>query len=435
MCQIERKHLNGRLAIALAIQKTGIRSSSARGLAHKLILETIRSQNLVDYIVNSVLKPDSISSLTSLQRAFLRLYTYELKIRGDDNYNKAVNIAKTGRAILGWRRLRKVEEALGYILGFKMETIFKGLSDEETVSLQTFQPLWFVKYCFKLLGRSESLRFLNSLLSTTPTYIRINTLRMPEDSLLEEIREDGITLKKTEGLKHTFNVVNSRQPLPKTSSYRSGLFHIQDKASCLAVEVASPKPRMIVLDLCAAPGTKTSHMAQMMNNQGQIFSIDYSRRRMKVWKEESARMNVECVTPLISDLFHPPPLRNLEANLVLLDPPCTSTGVFGRTPSAKWRLSKKSLKRSAGIQWKMINNCTELLGSNGQLVYSTCSITIEENEALIERFLKWHPEFKLVDTKPRIGISGMRGQSLCQRLYPHIHDCNGFFVAKLQKIS
>lgn len=435
MCQIDRKNLNERLALALAIKKTGIRSPSARGLAHKLILETIRSQNLVDHIVNSVLEPNSVSSLPLQIRAFLRLYTYELKIRGDENYGKAVNIARTGRYVLGWRRLMKVEEALGYILGFKMERIFRGLSDEETVSLQTFQPLWFVKYCFRLLGRSESIRFLRSLISNTSTYIRINTLRMPENVLLEEIREDGVTLEKTEGLKHTFNLVSSRYPLPKTSSYKSGLFHIQDKASCLAVEVASPKPGMTVLDLCAAPGTKTSHIAQMMNNQGRIFSIDYSRRRMKVWKEESARMNVEVTTPLISDLFHPPPLQNLEADLVLLDPPCTSTGVFGRTPSAKWRLSKKSIKRSAAIQWKMINNCIELLRTDGQLIYSTCSITVEENEALIERFLKWHPEFKLVDAKPRIGLPGMRGQTLCQRLYPHIHDCNGFFVAKLQKLA
>lgn len=433
MCQIEQKNLNERLALALAVKKLGIRNSSARGLAHKLLLETIRSRNLLDWIINFVLKPYSMSDLPSYLRAFLRLYTFELKIKGDGNYDKAINIARTGRSVLGWRRVQEVEEALGFILGLKIEKLFRGLSDEETVSLQKSQPLWFVKYCYKLLGRSESLQFFDSSLSNTPTYIRINTLKMPEEALLEEIQEDGITLEKTKGLKHTFKVISYKQPLPKTPSYKSGLFHIQDKASCLAVEVASPKAGMTVLDLCAAPGTKTSHIAQMMNNKGQIFSIDYSRRRMKVWKAESGRMDVKNATPLISDLFHPPPLQNIEANLILLDPPCTSTGVFGRTPSAKWRLSKKSIKRSAAIQWKMINKCTNLLKTGGYLVYSTCSITVEENEVLIERFLKWHPEFTLVDAKPRIGLPGMRGQTLCQRLYPHIHECNGFFVVKLKK--
>ena len=433
MCQIEQKNLNERLALALAIKKLRIRNNSAIGLAHKLVIETTRSRNLLDWIINSVLKPYSISDLPRNLRAFLRLYTFELKINRDENYEKAVNIARTGRSVLGWRRLLKVEEALGFILGLKTEKLLKGLCDEKTISLQQFQPLWFVKYCFKLLGRRESLQFFHSSHSNTPTYVRINTLKMPEEALLGKIQDDGITLEKAKGLKCTYKVVNYQQSLQKTPSYKNGLFHIQDKASCLAVEIADPKAGMTILDICAAPGTKTSYIAQIMNNKGKIYSIDYSRRRMKVWKVESERMEVQIATPLISDLFHPPPLQNIEANLILLDPPCTSTGVFGRTPSTKWRLSKKSIKRSVAIQWKMINNCNKLLKTGGHLVYSTCSITIEENEVLIERFLKWHPEFTLVDTKPRIGLPGMRGQTFCQRLYPHLHECNGFFVAKLKK--
>jgi 16S rRNA C967 or C1407 C5-methylase (RsmB/RsmF family) len=118
---------------------------------------------------------------------------------------------------------------------------------------------------------------------------------------------------------------------------------------------------------------------------------------------------------------------------VVLDPPCTSTGTFGKTPGAKWRLTKRSILGMAKIQGEMIERCAECTREGGFLVYSTCSITVEENEMVIERFLKLHPEFKLTNIIPKIGSPGLRGLTECQRLYPHIHECNGFFVAKLMK--
>ena len=119
---------------------------------------------------------------------------------------------------------------------------------------------------------------------------------------------------------------------------------------------------------------------------------------------------------------------------MILDPPCTSTGTFGKTPDAKWRLTKRSIMGMSKIQAEMIEQCEEHVKTGGFLVYSTCSITVEENEMVIENFLKLHPEFSLTESKPRIGLPGLRGQpTKCQRLYPHIHECNGFFVAKLKK--
>jgi 16S rRNA (cytosine967-C5)-methyltransferase len=153
---------------------------------------------------------------------------------------------------------------------------------------------------------------------------------------------------------------------------------------------------------------------------------------MKVWKEEVPRMGVKMAEPVIADACSSLPLA-VEADLVVLDPPCTSTGAFGKHPSAKWRITPRSIENMAGIQWQMINNCPEKVAAGGILTYSTCSITVEENEMIIERFLKWHPEFSLVEINPKIGSPGLRGLEKCQRLYPHIHHSNGFFIAKLTK--
>jgi 16S rRNA (cytosine967-C5)-methyltransferase len=227
-------------------------------------------------------------------------------------------------------------------------------------------------------------------------------------------------------------VVECKVPLTRLASYREGLFYVQDKASCFAAEVADPKPGMKVLDVCAAPGAKTSYLAQLMQNKGAIYSVDYSARRLKTWRQETQRMGAETAEPIIADARSNLPL-NVEADIVVLDPPCTSTGVFGRAPSSKWRLTPKSIEKMASIQWLMINNCAEKVKPLGFLTYSTCTVTVEENEMVIERFLKWHPEFQLADVTPELGLPGLRGLTKCRRLSPHLHESNGFFIAKLQK--
>ncbi|HLB99791.1 MAG TPA: RsmB/NOP family class I SAM-dependent RNA methyltransferase, partial [Candidatus Bathyarchaeia archaeon] len=313
-----------------------------------------------------------------------------------------------------------------------IEPIVKAASDEERIAIRTFHPTWFVKYCFRLFGRKEAIAFLESSIYPPPAFIRLNTLKASQEEIMVKLDAEGVKLEKTPLLKHAYKVVNAKKPLAKTASYTEGLFYVQDKASCFAAEAADPKPEMTVLDLCAAPGAKTTYLAQLMQNQGAIYSLDYSARRMKTWKQENKRMGIAIAEPVIADACTPPPL-NIEADVAVLDPPCTSTGVFGRQPSAKWRLTPKSIERMAGIQWQMINNVAENVKHGGVFAYSTCSVTVEENEMIVERFLKWHPEFRLAEVNPRLGLPGLRGLTNCQRLYPHLHESNGFFIAKLQK--
>jgi 16S rRNA (cytosine967-C5)-methyltransferase len=428
---IELQRLGERLALAKTAKQLDISDPKILGLAHKLIIETLRRENLIDALISSVLAPSSLNELKLGTRAFLRLYTHSIKFEGSD-IAKAVLIARTGRSILGWRQLNDVEEALGRILSKDTKEIVSKASDEEKVALQTYNPTWFVKYCFRMLGRSEAIRFLESTLEATPTYLRLNTLMGSEENILEKLKSEGAIVEKEPKIKYTYRLLENKVPLTRMQSFREGLFYIQDKASCLAAEASDPKAGMTVLDVCAAPGAKTTHIAQLMKNRGSIYSVDYSRRRTAVWKKENDRMGVKIASPVVADACKPLPVR-LEADLVVLDPPCTSTGAFAKVPSAKWRLTSRSVTHMADIQWKMLNNCAEYVKESGSLVYSTCSVTLEENEMLIERFLKWHTDFTLTDISPKIGVDGFRGLNQCQRLFPHVHQCNGFFIAKLRR--
>jgi 16S rRNA (cytosine967-C5)-methyltransferase len=434
---MEKEHISERLALARTAKQLEIEDLDALRMAHGLIIETIRRRNFIDRFINEVLKPKSLSEFSLGVQSFLRLYVYQTRVA--KNWNKldldeARNIVKLARSILGWKTLRPLEPYLGLLLTESPAMLLKNIGDEERVGLLTYHPTWFVRYCFRLFGRKEALALLEASAKTPPTYIRLNTIKGSDEEILQKLREEGVRVEKIEGLRYAYKVLVTRQPLTRTKSFQEGLFYIQDKASIYAAEVANPKPGMVLLDVCAAPGAKTTYLAQLMQNRGVIYSIDFSKRRMHVWKNEVARMGVSIAEPIIADARNSLPITS-EADMVILDPPCTSTGAFAKIPSAKWRLTARSAEKMAEIQWQMLERCAEKLKPGGTLIYSTCSIMVEENEMLIERFLKRHPEFKLAEIEPKIGLPGLRGLTQCQRLYPHIHECNGFFIAKLMKQS
>jgi len=430
---MEMQRLSERLAFAKTVKQLGIKDANAVRFAHMLVCETARRRNLIDKFINNILKPKSINEFTLGVQAFLRLYVYQTRIAKNwskIDVNEAKNIAKQARSILGWKTLKNVEPYLGFLLTQSLASIFEDLSDEERIGLSTYHPTWFVKYCIRQFGRREAIAMLEANSHSPSTYIRLNTLKASENEILKKLSEEGIRAEKVNRLRYAYKLLATKNPLTRTKSFHEGLFYIQDKASCFAAEAANPKPGQTVLDVCAAPGAKTTYLAQLMQNQGTIYSMDYSRRRTDVWKTEIPRMGVKIAIPIIADACNPLPC-NIEADIVVLDPPCTSTGALGKLPSAKWRLTPRSIDKMAEIQWQMLNNCAENVKLDGSLIYSTCSITVEENEALIERFLKWHPEFSLAEITPKIGLHGLRGMEKCCRLYPHLHGCNGFFIAKL----
>ena len=263
--------------------------------------------------------------------------------------------------------------------------------------------------------------------------MRLNPLKGEEEEIVKKLYSEGVRLEKIMELKFVYKILKTSKSLIKLNSYREGLFHIQDKSSCLSVLASNAKPNQVILDICAAPGSKTSLLSQIMKNQGRVYSIDVSVNRMKIWKREMRRLAVKIAEPIIFDVSHDLPIK-IKADIAIVDPPCSGTGIFIKTPSLKWRLNYEDLMKYSELQFKIITNICKYLKSGGILTYSTCSITLEENEMLIEKFLRVQPDFRLVDIKPDIGLPGLRGLKKCRRLYPHEHESSGFFLAKMEKI-
>jgi len=427
---MEIDSLSERSSLMRTSKQLGIRDTDSLKMAHAMIIETTRRLNVIDKVANTILSPQSLEDYTMGVKNFIRLYSYWTWFR-KSNVDQAAAFLSVGRDVLGWKELSPVEFALGRILSADINSVLRGSEGSNRIALETFHPSWYVEYCIRLLGRVEALRLLRASNEIPPVYIRANTLVGRESDLVAELAKEGVELEPLGDVSSIYRVL-TKKPLTRLEAYEKGLFHIQDLSSCLVAIAAEPSVGDVVLDVCSAPGSKTSHVAQLMKNEGRILALDRSARRIQLWKKEMRRLRVKIGEAIMADAEQPLPLRNA-ADIVVLDPPCSNTGVFGKSPAAKWNVNMTTIARIAAVQARMIENCGERVRLGGKLLYATCSITTEENELVIERFLKRHPEFKLADTGLKIGLPGLRGQILCRRLYSHLHNCNGFFIAKLER--
>src|SRR2546422_4692615 len=192
-----------------------------------------------------------------------------------------------------------------------------------------------------------------------------------------------------------------------------GFVEVQDLASFLAVEAGNPRSNDRVLDVCAAPGAKTGALAELMNNEGEIVSIDYSVKRMRDWSRMIKKLGVRTASGIVEDGTRSGLRHDRIFDLILVDPPCSGSGIFDRNPGMRWHLSAQRLAKYAQLQYHLLEQSSRFLRPTGRILYSTCSIALEENENVISRFLSSHPEFEVRPGLERVqlesqGLSGWR---------------------------
>lgn len=428
---MELEGLGERPAFAKTIKQLGIHNIDSMRAAFPLVLETVRALNLVDKIATSLISKETFEDLDLGKRNFLRVFIWWTVLRRS-SFEDSVALLEAARHVLGWKELRELELVFGKVLTFDSEKLRQNVHDPERTALSTFNTTWFVSYCCKTFGRDLALRYLTATRKAPPTYIRVNVSSEEHGSLLRKMEDEGIRSSQVEVLNGLYQVITSRRPLTLTRAYKLGFISIQDKSSYLSTVVADPKKGETVLDMCAAPGGKTSHVAAMTENAATICSIDLSQRRLTTWKREMKRCRVSCAIPIMADGRREIPIDKL-FDLVLVDPPCTNSGAFGKTPSTKWGMTPDRLRRLCLIQSDILSVTARAVRPGGRLVYSTCSITTEENELQVERLMRLAPEFKLERQVPFIGHGGMRGLDKCQRLCPDLENCNGYFIALLRR--
>ena len=289
-------------------------------------------------------------------------------------------------------------------------------------------PIWFTRYLEKIMGKMDAEYYLDFQDRVNPPiYASLNILKMDKEKILKLAEERNVVLKEDNRIPDIYLVETSNTKGLK-DLMNQGLITIHDFSSYYAVKILKPKPNELVLDVCSAPGTKTWLTALEMKNKGVIISIDSSWKRIKSQVKRMNFLNVRIVEVIQADATKPLPIR-LEVDKVIVDPPCSSTGLIWREPFYRWVIKPRHIKMFSNFQSKILQNSSRHVKQGGYLIYSTCSITIEENEHVVEDFLRINPNFELVEPSLSIGSHGLRGLAEARRLYPHTDMCNGFFIA------
>jgi NOL1/NOP2/sun family putative RNA methylase len=313
--------------------------------------------------------------------------------------------------------------------------IFPNSVESTNLSSEYGYDEWLVS---RFLQYVPNVREFLSKMETTPTqYIRVNTLKTSRADLVGRMLSKGFELKSTV-LPEVLAVQKAPLPTGATTEYLLGHYYIQDLSSCMAVDALDITPGQIVLDVAAAPGGKTTFMAQKMNNSGAIIALEPNERRARSMLFNLARCGVYNTCIFKTDgLF----ARKLEMKFdrVLLDAPCSCEGVIAKDPSRKLSHTPQDVDYCSRMQERLIEAVVSTVKPDGIMVYSTCSFAPEENEMVVNRLLH---NFGNITVEPvAYGSSGLTRfgdlkfdsqLKYAQRLYPHLHDTTGFFIARLR---
>ena len=395
----------------------GARLSSAdRGLCQEIVYGVVRWQAALDWLIAR--KTNGREQKSGLQN-LLRLGLYQVfwldRIPDHAAVHETVELAKHGgfgqqagfiNAILrGY--LREFDETKKLLADLKVSQPALGWS----------HPEWLVDRWRKNFGAERTAQLLEWNNTPPKTFARVNTLKTDAGKLVEKWREENV---EYDFIRHDWleeNLVfelKSHPSLNSLASFRDGWFYVQDPGTLLAAREIGAQPGETILDLCAAPGGKTTFLAQLMQNQGCIVACDISEERLKLIRENCARLGVTCIEPILFSAFS---LQPSAFDRILIDAPCSNTGVMRRRVDLRWRIRPEEILRLQQTQLDLLKLAATKLKPGGVLVYSTCSLEPEENGEVVKEFLRAHAGFKLENER---------------ELLPFADNVDGSYVTRLK---
>jgi 16S rRNA (cytosine967-C5)-methyltransferase len=390
----------------------------AKPLTRAFAAGVLRSYRVLDELARRVVGVEP-GRMRPFERNLLRALLYEAKYR-PVSADRVLGVAKRYGIGLGPRELSLVRE-------LEPEDLARGLGEVGRLALAYSLPEWVVEYLLKLLGRREAEELMKAFNRNPTVWLRANTLKVGVRELVERLGRRGLVVEVDEHLPFMLRVVRGGVSPSRVPEHAQGLFYVQDKASALAVYALGGGE--LVADLTAAPGGKASLANQRWG--AAVVALDLRGKRVGVMSRLLRRLGAEGVHAVNADSTMPP-LR-AKFRKVILDPDCSSLGRLGHSPEIRLWIKPELVHTYAAEQRRLLRAAGELLERGGELVYSTCTLTLEENE---ENVL-WARDvlgLEPVEVQPRVGLPGMLGLREAQRLYPHLHDTVGFFLAKLVKV-
>lgn len=410
-----------------------------KALAHELVMGILRWQATLDRALSRI-SSRPLSRIPGKILTALRMGAYQIlfldRIPAAAAVNESVELVRE----LG------LDYAAGFVNGVLRTLAEKGrsllqvdstLPEPERIAMETSHPLWMVERWVGQWGPSEARALCLANNEVGPLTLRANTLKISREGLMEALAEEGLEVTPTKFSPEGVQVLRMEGPLSSLGPFRRGWFQVQDEASQLISHWLELQAGQMVLDACAAPGGKTAHMAQLLGNKGRILALDIHQARLHLLAQECRRLGITCVSIKKTDILDPASLPKGPFQRILLDAPCSGLGVLRRNPDAKWKRTPQDISRMANIQLRMLENLASLLAPDGIMLYSVCTHTQEETEAVREALLGKGLSLEVLISAQGLPqeAGALVGPDGFLRSFPHKHGMDGFSAFKLRRAS
>jgi len=414
-------------SVALAEHESQL-SPLDRALCHELVLGVLRWQLQLDEIIQHF-SQRKIDSIDPPVRRALRLGIYQLRflsrVPASAAVNESVNLVNRARVSsarpLVNAVLRRATREPDY-------SPSANISDPiERIAIETSHPRWLIERWSRAFGIEQTESFARANNETPVTAIRVVASAGDEERVLEQLRSAGATLSRSAVTTGAWRVSGATRKVRELAEI--GAIHIQDEASQLVAEVVNAQPGDRVLDVCAAPGGKTTLIAERAQ-AGLVLATDASERRLSTVAQTVELHRLNNVRLMIVDAREPLPFPIQSLDRVLVDAPCSGTGTLRHNPEIRWRLKCDDIDELAQQQLQFLMNASQAVKRSGLLVYSTCSVEQEENEGVVEQFLTRMPEFRQMSVSVNERLMVPSGAA---RTWPQRDGTDGFFITSFRR--
>lgn len=397
--EIEAGGAYANIALSKGLRESGL-AVRDKALVKELVYGVIKNKEYLDFTITK-LSSLKFNKLSKWVVNILRLGIYQIafldKVPQSAAVNESVKLAKK----------YSHNASAGFVNAVLRNVCRNGLPKTDDLAVIYSYPSWIVDLFIKEYGRAMAVELLKAGNETPPVTVRINTLN---EKVLGE------------NFKHLFEnmyELNLFGSIEEMDEFKDGLITVQDTAFYHVSKALEPKPGQRVLDACAAPGGKTTHIAELMENKGEIFAFDIHEHKLGLINDTAKRLGIDIIKPVLQDAtIERTELLN-SCDRVLVDAPCSGLGIIRRKPDIKWKRKKSDIEDLSKLQLEMLNNCSKYLKKDGIMVYSTCTYGKEENDLVVQAFLEQNTNFKLLEP--------------CKQLFPHIDNTDGAFFSRLTR--
>lgn len=410
-------------------------TSTDRRLATELVYGSVRRQRSLDALIDHLGKKKAHQQPKDL-RTILHLGLYQLRyqerIPASAAVNSTVDLAKEN----GFSGLTGFVNGLlrQYIRGatYSSDPLHLPENPVERLGILHSYPNWIVELWLEQLGMAETEQLCEWMNQSPAIDLRVNPLRTTIEQVELALMTSDVLVRRVSHMPQALRLIGSTGPIQNLPGFSEGWWTVQDSSAQLVGHLLDPQPGEVVIDACAAPGGKTTHIAELMGDEGTVWACDRAASRLRKLKDNTERLRLKSIQVCVGDSRNLSQFKN-SADRVLVDVPCSGLGTLHRHADARWRQTPESVQELAVLQGELITHTSTFVKPGGVLVYATCTLHPLENERVIQQFLDRHPNWQIYPPTLDSTYSALTTSEGWIKVWPHRQQMDGFFMVCLRK--